>query len=83
MKKGETKVAEKAEKIKKLAHEKAILNLTPEQRKRLEARGIEGVPRKKKKKNDSFGKAFRNAKSKGLKTFTWNGNQYSTKTKDD
>ena len=71
----------KAKKLKKLAHEKAILNLPPEQRKKLEERGIEGVPRKG--KSDSFGKAFKDAKSKGLKTFMWNGKKYSTKTKDN
>ena len=82
MKKGETKVNEKAKKMRKIAHEQAILNLTPEQRKRIEEQGIEGVPRKKKKKK-SFGDAFREAKDKGLKTFEWDGKKYSTKTKDD
>jgi len=38
---------------------------------------------KPKKDSQSFGQAFKAAKSSGAKVFTWKGKQYSTKTKDD
>lgn len=39
--------------------------------------------KKKSTTTSSFGTAFRTAKDKGLKVFSWNGKKYSTATKDD